>query len=211
MSGPEPLKPFQPLPLRPAGPRFPIPSDADGLAFFGLEIFETMFRRVRVHRWLPTVETQADNVYLEDLKGTWPADLAYDMPAFIAELPGWKAKLTKQGVDEERDLTIAFNQQLILAANQPYPTEGDLIEIFTGGDPRSVKRPDGGALTDPQNLGTSDFYKVHATNPADLFANLSIDRTYTWVCLVKRHRYESVSRGDVDQAQPPSLERESYP
>lgn len=183
-------------------PIFPPPGHAKGFGYYNRQIFQTMFRRVRIHVWTPTIQTLSENIYGENLDGTWQS--VYEAACYLAELKGWKQKLTSQGIDEDRPLLAAFNQDLLTQANNPFPKAGDLIEIVTGQD-QSNPKADPNA---PVVLGTSDYYKVMSENPTDYFGNLSTDRTYTWTVQVQRYRFESVSRAEVTQRQPDPLYKE---
>ena len=166
-------------------PKYPAPPDADSWAFYQTEIFQTMMRRVIVYPFVTQVITLADNMYGEDMKQSWPEELSYETPVYIATLPGWKTKVTAEGVDEDRPLTMAFDKDLIFKANKPLPVTGYLIGL------------------------QEEYYRVMQENPVDYFANL--DRTYTHLVLVQRYRTESVSRGDISSDTVDPVERSEYP
>lgn len=187
----------------PANPIFPVPEHVGGFSFYNRQVYSAMFRRVRVHPWVTEVKTLTDDIYGEDLSGTWPEAQIYETPAYFAEMPGWRAKLTKQGLDEDRPLIGCFNQSILTDGKNPFPKLGDLVEVITGPDSNAVG-------SDATLFGTSDFYKVMQENPSDLFANLSVDKTFTWTVTLNRHRYESVSRGDVRDKAPADLSRSPY-
>jgi len=165
-------------------PKFPAPPDAEGWASFQSEIYSTMMQRVTVYPYTTKVVTLADNTYGEDMAQEWPEWLSYVTPVYIAVRPGWKTKVTAEGVDEERPLTLCFDRDLILKSGKPLPATGFLIYI------------------------QGEYYRVMQDNPADYFANL--DRVFTHVVLVQRYRTESVSRGDITGEEPP-VDRSDYP
>lgn len=152
-------------------PIFPAARDAESLATFGVELYTKTFRRVLVYPYNTTVTTLvgalAGDLYGEDLEKRFPFELSYETPVLIAYLPGWKAELTKMGVDDQRPLTIAFNPDIILNAGKPLPVTGFHVLI--------------------QN----ERYKILQENPTDYFSN--IDRTFTHTCLTQRFRPTSVT------------------
>jgi hypothetical protein len=148
-------------------PIFPSPNDAVFMASFGKELYAKCFRRCTVFPFRSSIRVQDDDIYGEDLQKLFPLDLSYETPCLIAQLPGWKAKLTKEGVDQERDLTVAFNRDLLIAGNHPFPTTGFHLVI------------------------QEERYKILSENISDYFAN--IDVTFTWTVLTTRWRPQSVS------------------
>lgn len=151
-------------------PRFPSSTDATAFAYWNTEIYNLMFRRVMVFPYT-TDKQNPDNLYGEDMGEKWLEEDSYETPCYIADLPGWKTKVTPQGVDESRPLTLCFNKNLIEASGKPLPVTGFLIYL--------------------QN----EYYRVMQENPIDYFANT--DQTFTHIVLVQRYRTESVSRGEV--------------
>jgi len=166
-------------------PKFPSPVDSNFFAHINHEVYSLMMREVTVFPYSTQVTSTdahllpdgglgvvpTENLYGEDMKEKWLESDSYVTPCYIASLPPWRTKVTAEGVDEDRPLTLYFDKELIEQRGKPLPAIGFLIFL------------------------QGEYYRVMEDNPTDYFANL--DRAFTLICLVKRYRYESVSRGEL--------------
>jgi hypothetical protein len=148
-------------------PVFPAASDAASLALFGEEMYSKAMRLVKVFPYTSNVHDFSDDIYGEDMAKTFPAGLAYETNAIVEVLPEWQARLTKQGVDEDRPLRVVFCKALVLGAGKPLPDIGFHVQI------------------------EGELYKVMQANSVNYFSNADV--TFEWSCLVQRRRPSSVS------------------
>lgn len=80
---------------------------------------------------------------------------SYSVECYLAELPEWKAKLTKHGLDEERPLKAHFFADAFSERGVQPPSVGDHVVV------------------------EGERYKVMQTNPRDYFGNTQVAMTYS--------------------------------
>jgi hypothetical protein len=150
-------------------PVFPPSGDFASLASFGKELFIKSFRRVIVYPFTTTIDNleDSDDIYGEDFKKSFPLTEAFETACLIAALPSKKQGLTKEGIDETRELIAAFNKALLESQGKKLPDIGWHILI------------------------ERERYKILSTNPTDYFANF--DSTFTHTVNIMRYQPRSAS------------------
>jgi hypothetical protein len=145
---------------------FPPPQDAVIMAEFAKEATAKLARRVIVYPFSSKLRNLEADIYGEDLDVNYPKEDSYETPCWLTELPSKQAELTRAGVDESRQLQLVFNRDLIEEAGKPLPRTGFHVLI------------------------ENELYEIMQENPTQYFA--SIDRTFSWTCIVQRYRPSSI-------------------
>jgi len=130
------------------------------------EYYKLMFLPVDVYK---PVKSEHNKVYGEDLNRVF--ELAYSIEAYIPDLRKYQQESTKFGLDEKRNLTIFFSQDLLIERGVIFPEIGDKIRI--------------------QN----EDYKIMITNPVDYSSNLQIPLSH--VCELQRVIPEVIEQGST--------------
>lgn len=121
-----------------------------------------------------------DPLYGENLDLTFEratSEPSYSIDAYFAELPDWRSKLTKHGLDEERPLTVHF---FALAFEELAAKLG-----------REIRPPGVGDRIFVQG----ELYKGMKENPKDYFLNTRTAMTYSLT--LQRVRRESLTPGRI--------------
>lgn len=130
------------------------------------EVYKKFLRKVEVFLYDRNLK---DSLYGEatDLSfNSGSSSPSYEVEAFFEELPDWKAKLTKHGLDESRPIKAHFFADAFSELGVNPPRIGDRIRV------------------------QGEFYKVMQDNPRDYFGNTQ--KTLTYSVDLERIRPESI-------------------
>jgi hypothetical protein len=149
-------------------PTFITSSDVDYWRRINIEAYRMFMFPITIYK---LKNAPHDTLYGEDLNIEY--EEPYTLEGYIPNLPGWKADVSKFGMDEKRALNAFFSPDLAAADGKALPNLGDRLVV------------------------QDDTYYVSQENPEDYGSNLQLH--LSWIVTLIRTRPVNPVQGTVIQ------------